>query len=112
MTRLRAFGGALVMFMVIAAAACSGTTPTPAAKSADASSGKPAASGSAAAAATPSEAPIEILGKFGLSPVHGPWGTTVTASASNLKGQTPYDIVWTTVTGKWVLSADQSEYKG
>lgn len=110
MKRLRAFGGALVILMVFASA-CS-ATPAPAAKSADASSAKPAASGSAAAAVTPSEAPIEILGKFGLSPVRGPWGTTVTASASNLKGQTPYDIVWTTVTGKWVLSADQSEYKG
>jgi hypothetical protein len=72
---------------------------------------KPAAS-AAASPAAPSEAPMEITGKFGLSPVRGPWGTPVTASATGLKGQTAYDVVWTSVTGKWVLSADQTEYKG
>lgn len=110
MNRMRAFGGALLIVMLIATA-CSGPTPAPSAKSAVPASAKPSAAASGAAA-TASEAPLEIMGKFGLAPVNGPWGTTVSATASGLKGQTPYDIVWTTVSGKWLLSADQSEYKG
>ena len=71
---------------------------------------KPAAS--AAANPTATEAPMELTGKFALAPSHGGWGTAVTATASGLKAQTAYNVVWTTVNGKWSLSADQTEYKG
>src|SRR5512140_133847 len=72
---------------------------------------KPAASAAAASPAK-SEAPLEITGKFALAPNHGGWGTNVTATASGLKAQTSYDLIWTTVTGSWQLSADKTEYKG
>ncbi|MDO8506235.1 MAG: hypothetical protein Q7S41_01355 [Candidatus Limnocylindria bacterium] len=98
--------------IALAASACSDASRSaPVATTGAAAPANPAMAG-VTATATPSEAPLEITGKFGVSPVHGPWGTTVAASASGFKAQTTYDVVWTTVTGKWVLSADQTEYKG
>jgi hypothetical protein len=102
----------LVAATGLIAMACTDQGATGAAPDAKASDtpAKPAAS--AAAAATPSEAPLEITGKFGLAPTHGGWGTNVTATASGLKAQTAYDVIWTTVDGKWALNADKTEYKG
>ena len=102
-------------------AACSGGTPPSNAVKAAPEQPKPAASAPAPAAtvaaspaqpAAASEKPLELLGKFSLDPIHGPWGTPVVAKASGLKAQTAYDVVWTTVDGTWKLSPDKSEHKG
>ena len=77
---------------------------------------RPAAS--AASTAKPSEAatatsrPMELVGKFSLSPAHGPLGTAVTASATGLKPQTRYDVVWTSASGAWKLSEDRASFLG
>jgi len=82
----------------------SAPSPSPAAQSA-----KPATS---PAAATASQQPLEITGKFALAPAHGPWDTKVTATASGLRADTKYDLVWTTASGTWKLSDDRSKYLG
>lgn len=87
-----------------ARAATTTTTPQPAASAA--TSAKPSASPAAVSR------PIELVGKFALSPQHGPLGTAVTATASGLKPQTKYDLVWTSATGAWKLSEDRAAYLG
>ncbi len=104
---------ALVAIALVLGACSEASRLAPVATTGAAAATKAASAGvTTAPAPAASEAPLEIMGKFGLSPLHGPWGTSVAASGSGLKAQTPYDLVWTTVTGKWVLSADQTEYKG
>ena len=81
-------------------------------------SAKPAAVASAAptavpsAPAVPAAQPQEITGKFALAPEHGAWDTKVTATASGLRPQTSYDLVWTTGKVAWKLSEDRSKYLG
>ena len=66
----------------------------------------------AAAAPTPTFQPQEVTGAFALEPKHGPWDTKVTATASGLRANTSYDLVWTTASGTWKLSDDRSKYAG
>lgn len=102
---------------LILLAACAGPAAAPAATpaatapraTAAEATASPAPAPAASAAALPR---FEPIGKFSLAPASGPWGTTVTATAQGLSPRTAYDVVWTTVDGKWVLSADRSEYKG
>ena len=91
---------------LLLAAACAAPAPGPQASAA----ATPAPVGaSPSAPALPTFKPV---GKFALSPASGPWGTEVAATAQGLSPQTAYDVVWTTVDGNWVLSADRSEYVG
>ncbi len=98
--------------------ACAAPTASP--KSSDAitaqASSAPAAAGGAAqtpATASASAMPkFEPIGKFALEPTHGPWDTKVTATASGLRAQTKYDLVWTTGKVQWKLSDDKSKYVG
>ncbi len=62
--------------------------------------------------ATPTPRPMELTGKFAIAPQRGPLGTPVTATASGLRPQTKYDVVWTTVNGSWKLSEDRTAYLG
>ena len=77
---------------------------------------KPSSTAAPAASAAPSEAAsqqaMEIVGKFALEPAHGPWDTNVTATASGMRPQTKYDLVWTTGKVQWKLSDDRSKYLG
>ena len=117
--------GASILMLGLLATACGSGTPPSGAKSSAAPAAKPAASAPApapapaapaAAPAAPvpatSEKPLELLGKFGLTPANGPWGTSVTAAATGLAPRAGYDLVWTTVAGAWKLSPDKSEHKG
>lgn len=97
--------------LIVAGCTNSGATGAAPETKTGADTAKPAASAAAASPAK-SEAPLEITGKFALAPNHGGWGTKVTATASGLKAQTSYDVIWTTVNGSWQLSADKTEYKG
>jgi hypothetical protein len=96
-------------------AACS-TSQSPATPSRTvAATAKPAATATAAvASAAPSASiqPMEIVGKFGLEPAHGPWDTKVTATATGLRPATKYDLVWVTGKVAWKLSDDRSKYLG
>ncbi|HZP97798.1 MAG TPA: hypothetical protein VFC31_15885 [Candidatus Limnocylindria bacterium] len=96
-------------------AACS-TTPTPSARSqGPAATAKPAATATAAgASAAPSASlqPLEVTGKLALTPTHGPWDTTVTATATGMKPNTKYELVWVTGKVTWKLSDDRSKFLG
>lgn len=108
--------------IVLLLTACAAPTATPARSDvtsqattapASAAPAGPAAQAPALATASAAAMPkFEPIGKFALSPAYGPWGTEVTATAQGLSPRTSYDVVWTTVEGKWALSADRSEYKG
>lgn len=106
--RLARLAIALAATALVAAACAPQARPIPAVE-------PPAA---AQAPAQPASAPtaspdfLEITGKFALEPTHGPWDTTVTATASGLKPQTRYDLVWTTAKVQWKLSEDRSKYVG
>ena len=92
-------------------AACSSTgTPSAAAKATAASSAAPASA--APASAAPSTQPMEIVGKFDVNPAHGAWDAKVTATATGMKANTKYDVVWTTGKVAWKLSDDKSKYLG
>jgi len=56
--------------------------------------------------------PLRLEGRMSLSPLHGPWGTQVTASASGLTPNAEYEVVWTTATGAWKLANNDTEYQG
>lgn len=99
----------LIVVLGLAGSACTSGS-APATKTAAPSA--PPVAATAKAAATPTEAPIELLGKFDLDPARGGWGTPVTAMGTALKPNASYDLEWTTVTGSWQLSADRTEYKG
>src|SRR5256885_17209809 len=108
-----------VIVAVVAAlflGACSGTSQAPAVRSSDvAASAKPAATATAAvASAAPSASlqPLEVVGKFDVSPAHGAWDTKVTATATGMKANTKYDLMWTTGKVAWKLSDDKSKYLG
>ncbi len=108
---------AALALAALLASACGPTSqptsvaPKPPEAAAPASSGAPAAPAASAAVNAP-EQPMELIGKFGLDPARGPWGTVVTATGSALKPNSAYDLKWTSVTGSWKLSPDKSEYKG
>ena len=70
----------------------------------------PAAASAAPAAA--SQQPLEVTGKFALAPASGPWDAKVTATASGLRPQSTYDLVWVTGKVQWKLSEDRSKYLG
>jgi hypothetical protein len=100
-------------------AACS-TTQAPSTRSQEpAATSKPAATATAAVASAPNASaptasvqPMDIAGKFALEPAHGPWDTKVTATATGLKPNTKYDLVWVTGKVAWKLSDDRSKYLG
>ena len=102
----------------ILASACGGgtgekTAPTASARAAAAESAKPSGTPSGISAnATPTPRPMELTGKFAISPQRGPLGTAVTATATGLKPQSKYDVVWTTVNGSWKLNEDGTSYLG
>lgn len=106
---MKAFAATLIT-AIFFVSACAGSSPAANQPADTARAG--AASASPAASATPSGPKLELLGKFALSPEHGPWGTKVNATATGLKANTKYDVVWTTVDGSWQLSDDKTEYKG
>jgi hypothetical protein len=95
--------------------ACSSTS-TPPTRSADAAaSAKPAATATtavASAAPAASAQPLEVVGKFDVSPAHGQWDTKVTATATGMKPSTKYDLMWLTGKVAWKLSDDKSKYLG
>lgn len=99
---------AAVATLGILAAACTASTPATAPQRTTTTSAVPAAVATAAA----TEEPIELVGKFDVSPVRGVWGTNVTAVASGLRSNASYDLKWTSVVGSWKLSPDKAEYKG
>ncbi len=109
---------AALSIAILALVACAPTTSGPSATGSPAGSRQPAATATAAASSAPaakptaSQQPLEITGKLALAPAHGPWDTTVTATASGLKPATKYDLVWTTAAGTWTLSEDRSKYVG
>ncbi len=99
----------------LVATACSSAAP--AAKQSAAPSAVPsekpaAASAPAGASAPAAQQALDVTGKFALAPQHGPWDTTVTATASGLKAQTKYDLVWGTGKVRWKLSEDKSKFLG
>ncbi len=101
-------GGLLVALVALLAGCSGGGTRSPAARSVVSTPAAP----SQAASPAPTTAPLSLQGKFSLSPAHGPWDTSVTASATGLLANTKYDIVWTTVTGSWKLANQNTEYQG
>lgn len=113
--RLTRLAVTLVATALVAAACSTQATPAPTSGAASAKPGATAAaSAPAAAAASPAASltPMEITGKFALEPTHGPWDTKVTATATGLRAQTKYDLVWTTGKVQWKLSDDKSKYVG
>lgn len=97
----------------LVAAACSSPTSTPSAATQPAPTANPSQPAAAASAApSASVQPMEIAGKFALEPAHGPWDTKVTATATGMKPQTKYDLVWVTGKVAWKLSDDKSKYLG
>ncbi|MDE3193487.1 MAG: hypothetical protein KGN00_07365 [Chloroflexota bacterium] len=106
---------AAAISLAIVLSACSGAT-APAAKATAASSVQPARVASPSAKPVPDTAatprPMDLVGKFSLSPTHGPLGSVVTATGSGLKPQTTYAITWTSVSGSWKLSDDRTQYLG
>ncbi len=108
---------ATILAFSILLSACAGGTGPGASTSGPAATAQAAASTAAASAkpagAAPSTTkPLELVGKFALSPAHGPLGTPVTAMGSGLKPQTRYDVVWTSVEGSWKLNEDRTAYLG
>ncbi|HET8569334.1 MAG TPA: hypothetical protein VFM93_10155 [Candidatus Limnocylindria bacterium] len=111
--RLRRLAVTLAATALVAVACTSSQTPAPT-SAATAKAAAPAATAPAAAAApaTASLPPMEITGKFALQPERGPWDTPVTATASGLRPQTKYDLMWATGKVQWKLSEDRSRYVG
>ena len=93
--RLTRLAITLVAAALVAACGTQTSTSAPSPSSA-AQSAKPAAS---PATATSTQQPLEVTGKFALTPARGPWDTKVTATASGLRADTKYDLVWTTAAG-------------
>ena len=119
--RARGLGIALVAVALVASACATQARPqasqqpqiVPAATAAPASAAAaPSAAPSAAPQAAASQQPMEITGKFALSPLNGPWDAKVTASATGLRPTTKYDLVWVTGKVQWKLSEDRSKYLG
>ncbi|MCC6869833.1 MAG: hypothetical protein IT522_13520 [Burkholderiales bacterium] len=50
------------------------------------------------------------VGRVTLTPAHAPAGATIVVRASGLPPRQPFDLVWTTVEGRW--KAADGEYKG
>lgn len=101
----------LIGLVAAALVAACGTRPaTTPSQTLSAPTSRPAASASPAAAGQ--QQVLEVTGKLALSPDHGPWDAKVTATASGLRPNTKYDLVWTTATGAWKLSEDRSKYVG
>ncbi|HYK97543.1 MAG TPA: hypothetical protein VEU77_04040, partial [Candidatus Acidoferrales bacterium] len=95
--------------------ACSSTSTAPTRSSDVAATAKPAATATAAvgsAAPSASVQPLEVIGKFDVSPAHGAWDTKVTATATGMKANTQYDLTWLTGKVTWKLSDDKSKYLG
>lgn len=109
-------GLALTALALVASACGSQARPIPIPIPSQPAQAAPAVSAPAASAAAPppaaSQRPLEVTGKFALSPQSGPWDTTVTATASGLRPQTRYDLVWVTGKVQWKLSEDRSKYLG
>jgi len=107
---------AVIIALGLVATACAGSAPARAVRAGPSDAAKPATSTApavaAAAAAPANEPPIELIGKFGLEPARGAWGTVVAATGSALKPYASYDLKWTSVVGSWQLSTDRTEYKG
>ena len=103
----------LLAATTLVATACSSQTGTATAPSQP----PPSATASQPAVATPaapsaSTQPMEIVGKFALEPARGQWDTKVTATATGMKPNTKYDLMWTTGKVAWKLSDDKSKYLG
>ncbi len=104
---------AAALLLAVLFSACSGT-----AAPSNATTASPVLSAPATAStAKPAEAiatprPMDLVGKFSLSPTHGPLGSAVTASGVGLKPRTTYAITWTSVKGSWKLSEDRSQFLG
>lgn len=108
--RLSRLAIALLATALVAAACSPATAPTT-----DPAGAKPsvaAAPPAPASAATPALPRMELTGTFKLEPAHGPWDTPVTATATGLRAQTKYDLVWSTAKVQWKLSEDRSRYVG
>lgn len=113
--RLTRLAMALAATTLVAAACSAQPTSAPTTQAAAAKSAAPAPTAAQAAqpaAPTPTQQPMEVTGKFALAPAHGPWDTTVTATATGLLPATKYDLVWTTGKVAWKLSDDRSKYLG
>jgi hypothetical protein len=109
--------GIVLAVGALVASACAGqprTAATQQPQAAPAATAQPAATAAPAspAPAAASQQPLEVTGKFTLEPVRGPWDTKVTATASGLRPQARYDLVWTTGKVQWKLSEDRSRYVG
>jgi hypothetical protein len=114
-TRIAHIAVALVAGALVASAcgAQPRTVATQQPPTAPGASAQPAATAAPASpAAAASQQPLEVTGKFSLEPARGPWDTKVTATASGLKPQARYDLVWTTGKMQWKLSEDRSKYVG
>ena len=101
---------------ILALAACAPTSSGPASTS-TAKTAPTAAAASSAPSTQPStpaqsQQPLEIVGKFAVQPAHGAWDTPVTATASGLRPNTKYDLMWTTGKVAWKLSDDRSKFLG
>jgi hypothetical protein len=48
--------------------------------------------------------PMDIIGKFTVSPAKAPIGASVTASGTGFKAGTSYDLMWQDVVGSWKVS--------
>ena len=111
--RLTRLAISLAAAALVAACSSTGTTTPTATAAAKASAATSVAPASAAAAsAAPSTQPMEIVGKFDLAPAHGAWDDKVTATATGMKANTKYDLIWTTGKVSWKLSDDRSKYLG
>lgn len=104
----------LAAVAIVFGACGSEVRPAPSAPAASAAvaSAKVTPAASAVPAASASAQPLELTGKFAIDPQHGPWDTTVTATASGLRPATTYDLVWTSAEVQWKLSEDRSKYLG
>jgi hypothetical protein len=103
---------ALVAVALIGAA-CTPATPSAAQRPLTPVAPQPsAAAASPAPAATAPQQAQDITGKFALTPPHGAWDATVTATASGLRAQTKYDLMWGTGKLQWKPSEDKSKYLG
>jgi len=103
---------AITLVATALVAACGATTNPGIATPAQTAKASAAPSATATPSAAASQQPMEIIGKFDLSPAHGAWDAPITASASGLKPATKYDLVWTTGKVAWKLSEDRSKFLG